>query len=129
RCLEVDSLEPLRKLSNLESLCLIGVKPLDRRLEAVHGLTRLKYLHISHEFQFQLEDYATLARALPHASGHCLLPYFAIPQVQLRCKRCSGEMVFLTGPRPRARRQLCPICDQNKLQEHERQWNELARVH
>jgi hypothetical protein len=128
RCLEVDSLDPLGKLSNLESLCLIGVKPVDRRLDAIQGLTKLKYLHISHEFQFQLEDYAALARALPETTGHCLLPYFAIPQLSLRCKHCSGEIVFLTGPRPRTRRQLCPICDERKLQEHERQWNELARV-
>lgn len=129
RCLEVDSLEPLSQLSNLESLCLIGVKPLDRRLDVIQGLTNLKYLHISHEFQFQLEDYAALARALPNTSGHCLLPYFTIPQLSLRCKRCAGEIVFLTGPRPRARRQLCPICDEAKLQEHERQWNEVVRIH
>jgi hypothetical protein len=62
RCLEVDSLKPLSELSNLESLCLMGVKPLDRRLDSLQRLTRLKYLHVSHEFQFQLEDYAALAR-------------------------------------------------------------------
>ena len=129
RCLEVDSLEPLAGLSALESLSLIGVKPLDRRLDPLHRLTQLKYLHISHEFQFQLEDYAALARTLPKTSGHCLLPYFAIPQLTLRCKRCGGELVFLTGPRPRARRQLCPVCDERKLQEHERQWNEAVKIH
>ena len=52
RCLEIDSLEPLRKLINLESLRLMGIKPLDRRLDPLHDLTNLKYLHISHEFQF-----------------------------------------------------------------------------
>ena len=129
RCLEVDSLEPLTGLSMLESLCLMGVKPLDRRLDPLHRLAQLKYLHISHEFQFQLEDYAALARALPNTSGHCLLPYFAIPQLSLRCKRCGGEIVFLTGPRPRTRRQLCPVCDERKLQEHERQWNEAVKIH
>jgi hypothetical protein len=129
RCLEVDSLEPLSKLLNLESLCLIGVKPLDGQLDLLHHLTQLKYLHISHEFQFQLEDYAALARALPNASGHCLLPYFAIPQLSVRCKRCAGEIVFLTGPRSRTRRQLCPICDEEKLAEHERQWNDAMKAH
>jgi len=129
RCLEVDSLEPLRKLINLESLSLMGIEPLDRRLDPLHDLTNLKYLHISHEFQFQLEDYAALSRALPETSGHCLLPYYAIPQLSLRCKRCDGEIVFLTGPRPRTRRQLCPVCDERKLQEHERQWHEARKLH
>jgi len=129
RCLEIDSLEPLRKLVNLESLRLMGIKPLDRRLDPLHDLTNLKYLHISHEFQFQLEDYAALARALPETSGHCLLPYYTIPQLSLRCKRCDGEIVFLTGPRPRTRRQLCPVCDERKLQRHERQWNDAVKIH
>ena len=129
RCLEVDSLEPLRKLINLESLRLMGIKPLDRRLDPLHELTNLKYLHVSHEFQFQLEDYAALSRALPETSGHCLLPYYAIPQLSLRCKRCDGQIVFLTGPRPRTRRQLCPVCDERKLQEHERQWHEARKLH
>lgn len=128
RCLEVDSFEPLSGLSNLESLCLIGVKPLDRRLDPLQRLAQLKYLHISHEFQFQLEDYAALARALPNTSGHCLLPYYALPQLPLCCKCCGGDIVFLTGPRPRSRRQLCPICDELKLQEHERQWTDAARL-
>jgi len=129
RCLEIDSLEPLRKLINLESLRLMGIKPLDRRLDPLHDLTNLKYLHISHEFQFQLEDYAALARALPETSGHCLLPYYTIPQLSLRCKRCDGEIVFLTGPRPRTRRRLCPVCDERKLRQHEGQWNDLVKIH
>ena len=129
RCLEIDSLEPLRKLINLESLRLMGIKPLDRRLDPLHDLTNLKYLDISHEFQFQLEDYAALARALPETSGHCLLPYYTIPQLSLRCKRCDGEIVFLTGPRPRTRRQLCPVCDERKLRQHEGQWNDAVKIH
>jgi len=128
RCPEVESLEALSNLANLESLCLMGVKPLDSRLDPLQRLTSLKYLHISHVFQFQLEDYAALARELPNASGHCLLPYYAIPQLSLRCRRCSGEMVFLTGPRPHARHQLCPICDEKRLAAHEQQWNDVVRA-
>lgn len=129
RCLEVETIAPLSQLPELESLCLMGVRPLDGRLDPLHGLTKLKYLHISHVFQFQLEDYAALAQALPRATGHCLLPYYTIPQLSLRCKRCDGEIVFLTGPRPRTRRQLCPICDGRKLQEHEQQWNDAMMRH
>ena len=47
RCLEVDSLEPLRKLVNLESLRLMGIKPLDRRLDPLHDLTNLKPSHLA----------------------------------------------------------------------------------
>lgn len=129
RCLEVDSLDPLSNLAKLESLRMIGVKPIDARLDPLSRLTQLRYLHISHEFQFQLEDYAALARCLPSTSGHCLAPYYALPQLSLRCKRCGGEIVFLTGPRPRTRRQLCPICDKGKLQDHERRWGEIAKIH
>jgi len=129
RSLEVDSLDPLSKLANLESLRMIGVKPLDARLDPLSRLTQLRHLHISHEFQFQLEDYAALARSLPDASGHCLLPYYALPQLSMRCNRCGGEIVFLTGPRPRTRRQLCPICDEKKLRAHEQRWDEIAKAH
>ena len=127
RCLEVETLQPLSTLRELESLALLGVKPLDGRLDPLYSLAGLKYLHISHEFQFQLEDYAALARSLPNASGHCLAPYYQLPQLSLRCKRCGGELLFLTGPRPRTRHRLCGICDAQKLAEHERHWNELAR--
>ena len=69
RCLTVESLEPLCRLERLESLSLMGVTPLDGRLDWLQQLKTLKYLHISHVFQFQLEDYAALARALPEAVG------------------------------------------------------------
>jgi hypothetical protein len=127
RCLTVESLEPLCRLERLESLSLMGVSPLDGRLDWLQQLKTLKHLHVSHVFQFQLEDYAALARALPEASGHCLLPYYALPHLPLRCKRCCGDVVFITGPRPRARHQLCPICDERKLQAHEGQWNAALR--
>jgi hypothetical protein len=123
RCLEVESFEPFSGLSDLESLSLMGVWPLDGRLDALRGLTNLKYLNISHVYGFKLKDYAALRRTLPKASGHCLQPYYALPHLKLHCKRCGEEMVFLTGPRPRTRRQLCPQCRRDKLQEHERQWN------
>ncbi len=127
RCLEVESFEPLSNLSGLESLCLMGVWPLDRRLDALHGLVRLKYLHMSHVYNFQLEDYAALARALPNASGHCLEPYYTLPNLGLRCSRCGGEMVLLTGPRPRTRHQLCPKCHRHKLQEHQQLWDAIVQ--
>ena len=127
RCLEVDSLEPCSRLSGLESLCLMGVRPLKGRLEPLQRLVSLKYLHISHVYQFELEDYAALARALPNASGHCLQPYYALPHLGLRCKRCGEEMVFLTGPRPRTRHQLCPKCNKHKLEGHVQLWNDAVQ--
>jgi hypothetical protein len=123
RWLQVESLEPLRKAVALESLALMGVWPLDGRLDPLHGLAKLQFLHISHVYEFRLEQYAALRRALPEARGHCLQPYFPLPQLNLRCKRCDEEMVFLTGPRPRTPRQLCPKCHAHRLEEHVRQWN------
>jgi len=127
RCLEVESFEPFSRLSGLESLSLMGVWPLDGRLDPLHGLVSLKYLHVSHVYKFKLEDYAALRRALPKASGHCLQPYYALPNLELRCKRCGEEWVFLTGPRPRTRHRLCPQCHRDKLQEHEQQWNAAVK--
>ena len=123
RCLEVESFEPLSKLSDLESLCLMSVMPRDRRLGPLHRLTNLRYLNISHVYNFQLEDYANLARSLPNTLGHCLQPYYVLPNLQLHCKRCGGETVFLTGPRPRTPRRLCPKCHGHRLEENVRQWN------
>jgi hypothetical protein len=122
RCLQVESLEPLREAVALESLALMGVWPQDGRLDALHSLAKLKFLHISAVYGFSLEQYAALRRSLPNARGHCLEPFFKLPQVILRCKRCGEELVFLTGPRPRTRRQLCPKCHAHKLEEHIRQW-------
>jgi hypothetical protein len=123
RCLQVESFEPFRKAVALESLALMGVWPLDGRLDALHGLAKLQFLHISHVYGFSLEQYAGLRRSLPDARGHCLEPYFPLPQLNLHCKRCGEELVFLTGPRPRSPRKLCPKCHAHKLQEHVRQWN------
>jgi hypothetical protein len=123
RCLEVESFEPFRKAVALESLALMGVWPLDGRLDPLHGLAKLQYLHISHVYRFSLEQYAALRRALPNAQGHCLEPYFPLPQLNLRCKRCDEELVFLTGPRPRTPRQICPKCHRRKLEEHVERWN------
>ena len=105
----------------------MGVRPLKGRLEPLQRLVSLKYLHISHVYQFELEDYAALARALPNASGHCLQPYYALPNLGLRCKRCGAEMVFLTGPRPRTRHQLCPKCHKHKLEGHVQLWNDAVQ--
>jgi hypothetical protein len=123
RCLQVQSFEPLRNAVALESLALMGVWPLDGKLDALHGLAKLQFLHISHAYGFSLEQYAALRRALPDARGHCLEPYFPLPQLHLHCKRCEEELVFLTGPRPRTPRQLCPKCHAHKLEEHVRRWN------
>jgi hypothetical protein len=128
RCLQVKSFEPLRKAFALESLTLMGVWPQDTRLDALYGLAKLQFLHISHVYGFSLEQYAALRRALPDARGHCLEPYYLLPQLDLRCKRCDGKLVFLTGPRPRTPRQLCPECHAHKLEEHVRRWNAGLQV-
>ena len=38
------------------------------------------------------------------------------------CKKCKGAMVMLNGTPPRARKWLCPKCNEKKLAEHVRLW-------
>jgi hypothetical protein len=125
RCIEVESLAPLGRLTNLVRLDLCGVLPLDRTLAPIQELVGLRYLLISHVFAFRIEDYAGLARHLTGTVGACLRPCYSMG-FETPCRRCGKQTVFLTGPRPRTRRQLCLDCDRVRLKRHIDQWNELA---
>jgi len=121
KCFEVDSLEPLAALSQLEQLTMRGVVPLHGRLEPLHGLTGLRELAITHVYCFGLEDYARLAAALRHTTGHCLEPFFAASWAGT-CRRCGQGRVVLTGPRQRRSRFLCPLCDGARVAQHVAAW-------
>ena len=125
RCIEVESLAPLSRLKNLVRLDLCGVLPLDRTLAPLCRLVNLRYLLISHVYAFGVGDYAELARRLARTVGACLRPCYSMG-FETPCRRCGNQTVFLTGPRPRARRQLCLDCDRTKLEEHIGRWNELT---
>jgi len=119
---EVDSFEPLARLSSLESLTMRGIVAKSGGLEPIHRLTQLRHVDITHVHVFGLEDYARLAAALPLAEGHCLQP---VQEAQWAgtCPRCGSARVALTAPPPRSRKTACPICDRERIERHLAAWN------
>jgi hypothetical protein len=97
KCYEVDSLEPLARLSDLESLTMRGIAPKSGRLDPIRRLTHLRRVDITHVYMFGLEDYAQLAAALPAAEGHCLQPVFEAAWAGA-CPQCGRPRVVLTAP-------------------------------
>ena len=126
RKIEVESLKPLAKLSSLERLVLTGVRPKDLDLSPVAGMTHLKEVDIGGVPEFTIEHYARLAAALPNAEGRCLQPYVEIKGVGF-CKKCKGQQVLLNGAPPKARKWLCPKCNEKKIAEHVSSWERAKR--
>lgn len=118
----VDSLGPLGHLRNLESLVMRGVLPTIGGLQPLQHLLLLRHLEITHVYGFAIDEYAQLARALPLAQGHCLVPYFEATWTG-RCKKCGRQRVALTAPRPRTPSVLCPMCNCDRLERHIEVWN------
>jgi hypothetical protein len=126
RVIDVHSLAPLAALASLERLVLIGVRPRDLDLAPLAGMKHLRELEISHVKEFTLEQYARLAAALPNTGGRTLTPHRTIPGVGL-CRKCGGQQVLLNGAPPRARKWLCPKCQQKLIAAHVARW-EAARA-
>jgi hypothetical protein len=122
KCYEVESFEPLARLTNLESLTMRGIMPKSGGLEPIHRLTQLRRVDITHVHVFGFEDYARLAAALPLAEGHCLQPVYEATWAGT-CPRCSGARVALTAPPPRTPKTACPICDRERIERHLTAWN------
>jgi hypothetical protein len=122
KCYEVDSLEPLARLSNLESLTMRGIAPKSGRLDPIRRLTNLQRVDITHVYMFSLEDYAQLAAALPAAKGHCLQPVFEAAWAGA-CPLCGRPRVVLSAPPPRTPRMACPVDDQARIERHVAAWN------
>jgi hypothetical protein len=122
KCYEVESFEPLARLTNLESLTMRGIVPKSGGLEPIHRLTQLRKVDITHVYVFGLEDYARLAAALPLAEGHCLHPVYEATWVGT-CPRCGSPRVALTAPPPRTPKTACPICDRERIERHLTAWN------
>ena len=124
RKIEIDSFAPIAQLKSLERLILQSVRPRDLDLTPIMGMTHLKDLDIGGVPEFTIGHYARLAAALPNTEGRCLLPYFEIKGVGF-CKKCKGQQVLLNGAAPKARKWLCPKCNEKKLAEHARLWGSL----
>ena len=125
KCYEVDTLEPLAKLTRLESLTMRGILPRVARLDPIRRITSLRHLDISHVYVFGVPDFARLALALPHAKGHCLEPVFDAQWAGV-CSRCGGRRVALTAPPPRTARTACPVCNRARIDRHVAAWNAVT---
>jgi len=112
---------------SLERLILQSVRPKDLDLSTIARMTHLKDVDIGGVPEFTIEHYARLAAALPNAEGRCLQPYFEIKNLAF-CKKCKAGMVMLNGTPPRARKWLCPKCNQKKLAEHVRAWESFKNA-
>jgi len=119
---EVESFEPLARLSSLESLTMRGIVPKSGGLEPIHRLTQLRRVDITHVHVFGLEDYARLAAALSLAEGPCLQPVHEA-QWAGTCPRCGSARVALTAPPPHSPKTACPICDRERIERHLAAWN------
>jgi Leucine-rich repeat (LRR) protein len=71
--LKLDTLEPLKKLTNLRYLSLTNIRVKDESLEPLTHLSKLEELIISN--QFPAEEYARLSVALPHTKCDYFRPY------------------------------------------------------
>ena len=127
RKIEVESLKPLETLSSLERLILTGVRPKDLDLSPIARMKHLQEVDIGGVPEFTIEHYARLAAALPNAEGRCLKPYCVIKGVGF-CKKCKSQQVMLNGAPPRARKWLCPKCNESKIAEHTQRWESLVSV-
>jgi hypothetical protein len=125
RYIEVESYGPLERLTSLERLILLGVRPRDEDLSPIMRMRHLKELDIGGVPQFVLEHYARLAAALPGTTGRCLQPYVEIPGVG-SCRKCQGRQVLLNGAPPRARQWVCPACNPKLLAAHLARWEAIT---
>lgn len=125
--LRVESLAPLAQLGTLRHLTLENVRPADGSLRALASLERLREVHLPNGLE--IEEYARLAGALPHAVGAAATPFYAEftarPGIETlyRCDRCGRTRALMTG-RPAAL--LCPACDAAAMRRRVARW-EAAR--
>jgi hypothetical protein len=124
--LEVETLAPLGRLSNLEYLLLVRVKPARDGLRPLERLKKLRKLDIINVPGLTLADHARLAAALPQAEGDCLHPTFRM-NFPAPCRRCGAPLEWLTAAPPRARRSLCPNCNRARLEAHLAEFERLRR--
>ena len=125
--IEVDSFTPLETTKSLERLILMGVRPKDLDLSPIMRMTHLREVDIGGVPEFTIAHYARLSVALPNAEGRCLQPYFEIKNLAF-CKKCKAQQVLLNGTPPKARKWVCPKCNQKKLAEHVRAWESFKNT-
>jgi DNA-directed RNA polymerase subunit RPC12/RpoP len=122
RDLHVRSFEPLTALRSLETLQILGVVPEVGRLEPIGRMTHLTRVSIGNTSFYQLDDFAALAVALPHARAS-LSPIYQMNVVSM-CPRCQLlPELYLAGALPRTPKYACPTCGHKRIVAHLERWN------
>ena len=113
--MRVETLRPLAALHQLEFLHLTNIKPDDGSLEPLANLTRLRALDLANFYS--TSEMGSLARRLPATECSWFKPYVEL--ASLRCEKCGGAKVMLTG---KGAPTVCPQCDQSRMEKHMREW-------
>lgn len=122
KSLRINSLAPIRSLTNLKKLGISTATVIDESLEPIADLPRLKYLLISN--QFEMEEFAKLAGKCPSVECDCFNPV-GEPANWTQCKKCGQRtMVLLTGKR---KSWLCTCCDVQRIEKHVVEFTRIAR--
>jgi Leucine-rich repeat (LRR) protein len=114
--LKIDTLEPLKKLTNLRYLNLTNIRVKDESLEPLTHLRKLEELIISN--QFPTEEYARLSVALPNTKCDYFRPYVKLNNP------IDGKDIMVIGKRKTF---LNSLTDANKLQKYEEQFKSFQK--
>ena len=112
--LKLNTLEPLKYLSNLKYLILSNINTKDESLEPVSHLTWLRELGISN--QFPTEEYARLSVALPNTQCKYFQPYIHLSNP------IDDKDIMVVGKRKPL---LNSKVDMKKLKKYEEQFKSL----
>jgi hypothetical protein len=118
--MNIESLDPLRRLTGLRYLDLLHLKVRDESLEPLEGLIDLKMLRLANFYP--LREFARLSSRLTKTECSWFRPFVDLPNVQ--CGKChTSSIVVLTG---KGSSTLCRHCDAVRLERHEDRFRALA---
>jgi Leucine-rich repeat (LRR) protein len=113
---KVKSLEPLSALASLKLLDVGALQTLDESLKPLGSLRGLRQLWVSMD-KYPIEEIAWLSAKNPRLR---LKPYAELGGhgVIYTCKRCKSKDPFVLLMGKGARRQICKVCNADKLARH-----------
>lgn len=114
--LTLETLEPIRLLTNLRELSMSNIRVKDESLAPLTALESLRTLSISN--QFRTEEYAMLSVKMPNVTCDLFVPYVRLEQP------IDGKDVMVIGKRKPF---LSSVSDQARLQKVEQQFRELQK--
>jgi hypothetical protein len=123
---EVDSLEPIGKLTSLEYFTMGMLRPKSLSLRPLAGLKKLRFLGLDN--RLPMSEYAWLSRRLPSTECMRFAPYVPVGKSwSMECRKCkaSTEVVLVTG---KGGPYLCMKCDAAKLSKYVAAYDEASNA-